>query len=463
MNNQTNHHHTVSQKTTCDNNELATFKTPSPIIELLPGYVEPSRTGDISFLESEGRHMDYIHYNGGNYQPLDFDDLTMSITLTCAMARINYKDITIHNPWKHRSKSELRQFPDKFLEQCGGKIIVYTGVKKELDEVKLLEEHICSCSPKELQNATYEGNPPTRDKLLSIGNEMGDGENNELKKKVSDGTVQVVPDNRVPICIFSPPPETPWMVDKDVEELKLMFENPLLWDGLVGGTTKSTSRRMYTRYLEEFPEMYGMVEKCMAKYIAWVQQQYPGLTHYKLAALKSYNGAKSQYEGCYKRLHSDFGDTVNTCPPMLRPVSLIVAIDDFDLMYLKDRREKREDIITQTIRSRQAVMFTNYCLHAGGACNSGFVNYRLFAYMASNDAHIPRGRVFFYDSDEPSGVWKRDDKSKEKTTNEITTVVKGTTTMGGRTSVFPNRYIPEEQRQRKKQKGNRKEQKGKRK
>jgi hypothetical protein len=205
-------------------------------------------------------------------------------------------------------------------------------------------------------------------------------------------------DDRSPICIFSSPPESPWMNHNDIKKLKLMMERgiPNFWDTLVGGRVGTSRRRMFTPNLAECSEIHNLVEKCMSGYITWVQKQYPALTHYKLAVLKTYPGAKSQYESCYYRLHSDYGDDVNTRPPTHRPISLIVAIDEFEMVYLRDRNNRRRDITSQMIYPGQAMMFTNYCLHAGGASTLGKICYRLFAYMVSDRNDLPNGKVNHY-------------------------------------------------------------------
>ena len=152
--------------------------------------------------------------------------------------------------------------------------------------------------------------------------------------------------------------------------------------------------RLFTPELSKFPEVYNQVKKCIAPYLDFVQTKYPSLKHVKLAALKSMPGATSQYSRCFGRLHCDYDDSVNLRAPHDRPVSLMVAIDPFEIIYLNNRTDCRRDIITQAVHRGQAIAFTNYCLHAGGVNNTPNVCYRLFAYIASNPIDIPSGRVF---------------------------------------------------------------------
>jgi hypothetical protein len=190
------------------------------------------------------------------------------------------------------------------------------------------------------------------------------------------------------------------MDDVDMEEMKRLFEfnEKALFGLLVGGKGKyGKSLRQFTPDLTRHTDVYCIVKKCIDPYIKYVQKLYPCLTEIKLAVLRSKPGAKSQYEGCLNRLHSDFCKNVNKQSPQMRPLSLMVAVDEFAFMYLPDRCACETEIITQTIIPRQAVMFTNHCLHAGGANNTGKTCYRLFAYMASVKADIPEGRVFQHD------------------------------------------------------------------
>ena len=204
-------------------------------------------------------------------------------------------------------------------------------------------------------------------------------------------------ENRIPVHIFSESPEVPWIQPQDIIDLKRLFEKydkTSLFGTLVGGSSGGQSVRLYTPELSKFPDVYNQVKKCIAQYLDFVQTKYPSLHHVKLAALKSLPGAESQYSRCFDRLHCDYDDSVNLRAPHDRPVSLMVAIDPFEFIYLKNRTDCRRDIITQAVHRGQAIAFTNYCLHAGWKNNTPNVCYRIFAYMASNVIDIPNGNVF---------------------------------------------------------------------
>jgi hypothetical protein len=188
------------------------------------------------------------------------------------------------------------------------------------------------------------------------------------------------------------------MQPHDVSTLKGLLEKNqrTLFETLVGGSAGGKPMRQYTPNLSANKEVYNLVAKCMLPYIKFVQREYPALQICKLSVLRSFPRAKSQYEKCNQRLHSDYDDTVNSRPPRERPVSLLVALDAFDFMHLNSRGDKRREIITQTIQPGQAIAFTNYCLHAGGANNTGKMCYRMFVYMTSDPKDIPNGNVYQY-------------------------------------------------------------------
>jgi len=78
----------------------------------------------------------------------------------------------------------------------------------------------------------------------------------------------------------------------------------------------------------------------------------------------------------------------------LRPLSFIIALDEFDFMYLPHRNAKRCDIITDTVRPGEMIVFTNSCLHAGGSNRHDKRSNRIFGYVCNNDSDIPVGKVF---------------------------------------------------------------------
>jgi len=144
----------------------------------------------------------------------------------------------------------------------------------------------------------------------------------------------VLADYRIPVHLFSESPEVPWIQPHDIDDLKRLFakHDKSMFTTLVGGSVGGKRVRLFTPELIKFPEVYKLVDKCMAPYLRFVRNQYPALQHCKLAALKSMPGAASQYSRCFERLHSDYAESVNFRPPHDQPVSLMVAIDPFEFI-----------------------------------------------------------------------------------------------------------------------------------
>jgi hypothetical protein len=247
-------------------------------------------------------------------------------------------------------------------------------------------------------------------------------------------------DDRPPMVLFGDCGQSRWINDSDIEDMRRLFElkQNILFKDLVGGKVKGRrSLRQYTPELVKHKDVHRLVERCIDPYIKWLQKLYPELSSGKLTVLRSLPGAKSQYDGCNMRLHSDFGKMVNAHPPQQRPLSLMVAIDPFEFMYLPDRSACKKDLITQTVHPRQAIAFTNYCLHAGGANNTGKYCYRLFAYMVSNTGDLPGGMIYYYPWD-ATGKTIVDVDGRES--EEECERVKVKRSKGGRMIVATNRF-----------------------
>ena len=381
----------------------------------------------ISVLSSEGRHKHYSNFMGALYKRNTFNDKQSTFNVLCKMARMKSENNS--EPWVNLKNIESE--PRSSKERCSGRLSIYVNRVHNVDEVKLVNAHICNL-PGTLEvgrtvHVSHVGGKVetnTAPEVLSqednilLGPEVGAG------KSSPQEDIIVQPDFRPPVLTLTSCPEGPLIHDNDIDNLKNLLErDPTPWVGLVGGTVRNSSYRLYTPSLEDFPELYGLVKKCMSRYIKLIQQMYPKLKYYKLSVLKSLNGAVSQYEGCQKRLHSDYHHNVNFRPPDERPISILVALDEFEFHYLEDRKGCRRDIITTKFLPKQMVAFTNYCLHAGGANNSGKVGYRLFAYVVSNEDDFPGGRVHHYgwkavSADELDDVIEAEYQSSKEDDNE---------------------------------------------
>lgn len=79
--------------------------------------------------------------------------------------------------------------------------------------------------------------------------------------------------------------------------------------------------------------------------------------------------------------HVDFLDEVQQRPENQRPVSVIVALNPFEFIYLPDPRVVRSDLKTTTVGAGNMIAFTSECFHAGGENNTRDWVLRLFAYL----------------------------------------------------------------------------------
>ena len=220
------------------------------------------------------------------------------------------------------------------------------------------------------------------------------------------GGVDIVRDHRPPLMLFQENTQSPWMNESDKQELMTLLEqgSDIMFHGLRGGQIGGATHRHYTKDLKSFPDVYKLVQRCMAGYIGYVQSMYPKLKYYKLAVVRSEPNAKSQYEGNDYRLHTDYDCIVNARPPLERPVSLLVALDEFNIMYLQSREHTRKQIITQPVKPGQAVVFTNYCLHAGGPNETNRRCHRMFAYVVKDEVDLPDNRVYNFNWKSQSDV-----------------------------------------------------------
>jgi ectoine hydroxylase-related dioxygenase (phytanoyl-CoA dioxygenase family) len=152
------------------------------------------------------------------------------------------------------------------------------------------------------------------------------------------------------------------------------------WQGLNGGRFAGKNLRKFVLDLEHNKLAHNAVEKVMKPYIQHVQSLYPCLVMVKYGAIKSFAGCPSQFEGHDNRFHTDYSSFYPKLPPHERPVSIILALDDFEFTYLPHSTLPRKDIVSIKVPPGHAIFFTNACLHSGGPNYSQTNKIRLFAY-----------------------------------------------------------------------------------
>jgi hypothetical protein len=205
------------------------------------------------------------------------------------------------------------------------------------------------------------------------------------------------------------------------------------WEGLPHqGTSGKYLKAIGNTHL--YPKAEGLqlrVEAFIKPFLEYLAKQYPLLRFWKVGALRMALNAKSQYEKCGNVLHSDYREKVLKQPVEEQPLSMIVALDDFEF-FCKLESTETEEYQTTTVKRKQGIAFTNGLFHAGGPNKTDKYVYRLFAYITSNDADYPPGTVFTHTT---ANVTKLAEARKN---NQESSHVRWT----GRNTQKPDRYSP---------------------
>ena len=140
-----------------------------------------------------------------------------------------------------------------------------------------------------------------------------------------------------------------------------------IWTGLTGGYGTLCQ---FVLDLASQPHVNQVVESAMRPLINNVLSKYPSLVCIKYGALKTNPNCPSQYEGHDHCLHSDYKSFFNDLLPDQRPVSLIMALDEFEFIYLPALTRNRKELVNITVPAGHSILFTNACLHSCGANNN---------------------------------------------------------------------------------------------
>ena len=126
----------------------------------------------------------------------------------------------------------------------------------------------------------------------------------------------------------------------------------------------------------------------------YISKQFPSLTHFRLGAIKTGPNAPSQYAGHNYKLHSDFDDKAYRHSPEDRPLSFMMALDQFELISLPHNSLTRNDVVNTVVGPGEVVIFTNNCLHSGGENKTKKMVYRIFGYVVSGEIDFPLNKVY---------------------------------------------------------------------
>jgi hypothetical protein len=107
--------------------------------------------------------------------------------------------------------------------------------------------------------------------------------------------------------------------------------------------------------LSKFPDLKTRVATAMMWYVRYVQVTYPALKHVKYGALETAPQEGSQYRRHSDKLHSDYQVECRDCPPQQHPISIIVALNAFQLIYLLTKFSSRKVLVTTTVRANGVV------------------------------------------------------------------------------------------------------------
>jgi hypothetical protein len=216
-------------------------------------------------------------------------------------------------------------------------------------------------------------------------------------------------DDRSPLRLITASPN--WGINSEkLQEMKIELKNcpDSWWEGLPKqGTSRRWLKGIGNPQTQEAVALQKRVQSVMQPFLNDIRKQNPSLQYWKVGALRTAPGSRSQYEKMDSQLHSDYSEEVLSRPECERPMSMIMALDDFEFMYKLD--EDNEKINTLTVHGMQAIAFTNELFHAGGENKTNKHVYRLFAYIVSNRADFPNGTLF---TENKSNVTKLDNKRK---------------------------------------------------
>ena len=208
--------------------------------------------------------------------------------------------------------------------------------------------------------------------------------NPEVKDRVLRG--EILSDTRPSVEFIHPPLEIFLEFKRNRYQLLSRLEGfGNKWRGITGGDSK----RWYLPNAATDTDIRELLDGPTRWVRKYITSRYPSMKYFRLGAIKTGPMAPSQYDGHRHRLHSDYSDEVSFRSPEDRPLSFMIALDRFELMYLPHRSLTRDDVVTKVVDPGEVVIITNYCLHSGGENKTNEMVYRLSGYMASNEADFP--------------------------------------------------------------------------
>ncbi len=162
----------------------------------------------------------------------------------------------------------------------------------------------------------------------------------------------------------------------------------------------------------------------MEPFLNYIRIQNPSLQYWKVGVLHTAPRSPSQYGKMDWQLHSDYSEEVLLRPECKQPMSLIIALDNFEFVYELDNEEDEDEaeIKTMTVHGMQAIAVTNELFHAGGENKMDKTLYHLFVYIVSHHADFPNGTVFTRNKSNVTKLEKERRRKREEQSFEEGTV-----------------------------------------
>ena len=234
--------------------------------------------------------------------------------------------------------------------------------------------------------------------------DLADSDNESIVEYLPDSEGEL--DNRDLFTIICPPE----MIRQKF--LKTMTTNvPIINAGTRSGWTPLTGGKGKRFYFPDMktrqPGLYKSIETASSWYIDRIKQLHPEMKIFDMNVLQSCPGAESQ-----ELLHLDYSTLTQMRPANQQPMSAIIAIEEFQLDIVSCKTVERLDIIK--ILPGNMVVFTNKCIHQGGANETDEHKRRVFMYIAKFEADINKHFLKCCHWDAKKNMYVGDEKPKGK-------------------------------------------------
>ncbi len=232
----------------------------------------------------------------------------------------------------------------------------------------------------------------------------------ELRRWSSEGQPpEHLIDNRSQYIIHAPPNNIRESFIEETSNLISTNKYNKMWSYLFGG---SGDRRYVADMKTNHPRLHDSLLKASSWYIETITHQYPKLTSHSFSSLLTSPNASAQ-----EFLHVDYNLQTWSRSIDEQPVSAIIAIEAFTLDIVSS--ENRETLQTVTVDPGNMIVFTNKCIHRGGANPNNEYARRIFMYCAHDPSDIGVQKVTKYEWDTSSKKYALVPQNEESTSNSL--------------------------------------------